>query len=74
MECEGKTVELGQGGFNYTPRKMVHRAWTKPGEGALLFLTVDAAWDIHWVDDPPPREAVTGTVTGRGKRAVRALL
>jgi mannose-6-phosphate isomerase-like protein (cupin superfamily) len=50
MECEGKREELGPGGFNYTPSKMIHWARTKPDEGALLFITVDGAWDIHWVD------------------------
>jgi hypothetical protein len=29
---------------------MVHQAWTKPDEGALLAVTVDGAWDINWVD------------------------
>ncbi len=53
MECEGKRAELGPGGFNYMPGKMVHQAWTKPDEGALLFITVDSAWDINWVEPPP---------------------
>jgi quercetin dioxygenase-like cupin family protein len=53
FECDGKREELGQGSFNYIPRKMVHQAWTKPDEDALLFITVDAAWDINWVDGPP---------------------
>ncbi len=53
FECGGKREELGQGSFNYIPRKMIHQAWTKPEEDALLFITVDAAWDINWVDGPP---------------------
>jgi quercetin dioxygenase-like cupin family protein len=48
----GDRKELGPGSFNYIPRKMVHQAWTKPDEGALLFITVDGAWDINWVETP----------------------
>jgi quercetin dioxygenase-like cupin family protein len=29
--CEGHKVELGPGGFNYMPARMVHEAWTTPG-------------------------------------------
>ena len=53
MECEGQREELGPGSFNYMPGKMIHQGWTKPDEDLLLFITVDAAWDIHWVDAPP---------------------
>jgi mannose-6-phosphate isomerase-like protein (cupin superfamily) len=53
MECEGKQVELGPGSFNHMPNRMIHHAWTKPGEGALLFITVDSAWDVNWVNGPP---------------------
>lgn len=53
MECEGNRAELGPGSFNYMPSKMIHQAWTKPDEGALLFITVDSAWDLNWVDGPP---------------------
>ena len=49
----GKREELGAGSFNYIPGKIVHQAWTKPDEGALLFITVDGPWDINWVDGPP---------------------
>jgi len=45
--------ELGAGSFNYIPGKMVHEAWTKPDGGALLFITVDGAWDVNWVTPPP---------------------
>ena len=50
---EGKRHELGPGSFNYVPSKAVHQAWTKPEEGALLFITVDGPWDVNWVDGPP---------------------
>jgi mannose-6-phosphate isomerase-like protein (cupin superfamily) len=53
IECGGKREELGAGSFNYMPRKMVHQGWTKPSEGTLLFITVDRAWDLNWVNGPP---------------------
>lgn len=45
--------ELGPGSFNYVPSRVVHEGWTKPDEGALLFITVDGPWDLNWVDGPP---------------------
>ena len=54
MECDGKRAELGPGSFNYMPSKMTHEAWTKPDEGALLFITLDGTWDINWVDEHRP--------------------
>lgn len=59
IECEGKRAELGPNSFNYVPSKMPHEAWTKPEEGALLFITVDGAWDINWVGGPPKPEDFT---------------
>ncbi|MDQ6892632.1 MAG: cupin domain-containing protein [Acidobacteriota bacterium] len=59
IECEGKRAELASGSFNYVPSKMPHEAWTKPQEGALLFITVDGAWDIQWVGGPPKPEDFT---------------
>lgn len=56
VECEGQRGELGAGSFNYIPAKMPHEAWTKAEEGVLLFITVDGAWDINWVDGPPKPE------------------
>ena len=56
MECEGKRDTLNQGSFNYTPATMHHEAWTTGKEGALLFITVDKAWDINWVGGPPKPE------------------
>jgi quercetin dioxygenase-like cupin family protein len=50
---DGGREELGSGSFNYIPRGMVHQAWTKPDEGALLFITVDGPWDINWTEGPP---------------------
>jgi mannose-6-phosphate isomerase-like protein (cupin superfamily) len=51
LACEGKKVELAQGGFNFMPAKMAHEAWL-PAE-SLTFITVDGAWDINWVEGPP---------------------
>ena len=48
---EGKRVEQGPGSFNYIPAKMVHEAWLPAG--ALVFITVDSAWDVNWVEGPP---------------------
>ena len=55
--CDGKRVELGEGSFNYMPAKMVHEAWLPAG--SLTFITVDAAWDITWVEGPPTAADVT---------------
>ena len=51
FECGGRREELGPGSFNYIPKKMIHEAWL-PDDG-LVFITVDGAWDINWVDGPP---------------------
>ena len=48
----GQREELGPGSFNYMPSRMVHQAWTKPDEGALLFITVDGPWDLNLMDGP----------------------
>jgi quercetin dioxygenase-like cupin family protein len=49
FECDGKQREQGPGSFNYLPSKMIHQGWTKD-EGSVLFVTVDGAWDINFVD------------------------
>ena len=41
LACDGKKVELAQGGFNFMPAKMVHEAWLPAG--SLTFITVDSA-------------------------------
>jgi quercetin dioxygenase-like cupin family protein len=57
VEAAGKRAELAKGSFNYTPAKLPHEAWTPPGEGALVYMTMDAADDIHWVNgDPKPQD------------------
>lgn len=59
MECEGKRDTLNPGSFNYTPARIHHQAWTTNKEDALLFITVDKAWDINWVGGPPKPEDFT---------------
>lgn len=60
IESEGKREALGPGSFNFVPTKMIHEAWTKPDEGALLFITVDGAWNINWVSGPPKASDLIG--------------
>src|SRR6266536_3099073 len=48
--CEGKRIEQGPGSFNYMPARMVHEAWLPAG--SLVFITVDGAWDVNWVEGP----------------------
>ncbi len=50
-ECDGKRDALGPGSFNYIPGKIIHQAWAP--ENGMLFITVDSAWDLNWVDGPP---------------------
>jgi quercetin dioxygenase-like cupin family protein len=49
----GNKEELGPGSFIYIPRKTVHEAWTKPDEGALLFIAADGGFDVNWIEAPP---------------------
>jgi len=57
LECEGKRAEIGPGGFNFMPAKMVHEAWLPAG--SLTFITVDGAWDVNWVEGPPTAADLT---------------
>jgi mannose-6-phosphate isomerase-like protein (cupin superfamily) len=45
--------QFGPGSFNYIPARMKHEAWV--GDDSLVFITVDSAWDIHWVNGPPTK-------------------
>jgi quercetin dioxygenase-like cupin family protein len=70
LEAEGKRDALKRGGFNYVPKKMPHEAWTTEDEGALLFITVDGAWDVNFVNGPPKGTDMVGkgvkiTATGQ---------
>ena len=60
MECEGKRAALTVGGFNYMPARMQHEAWTTPSQGVLLFITVDTAWDVNWVNGTPKSADLVG--------------
>jgi quercetin dioxygenase-like cupin family protein len=53
FEHGGSRDELGPGGFNYIPAKMHHQAWAS--NDALVFITVDAGWDVNWVNGPPTK-------------------
>ena len=53
FEHEGERHELGPGGFNYLPARMAHQAWAS--DDALVFITVDAGWDVNWVNGPPTK-------------------
>lgn len=53
FEHEGERHELGPGGFNYLPARMHHQAWAS--DDALVFITVDAGWDVNWVNGPPTK-------------------
>jgi mannose-6-phosphate isomerase-like protein (cupin superfamily) len=39
LACDGKKAEIGPGGFNFMPAKMVHEAWLPAS--SLTFITVD---------------------------------
>ena len=53
FEHEGMRDQIGPGGFNYIPAKMRHQAWAS--NDALVFITVDSAWDVNWVSGPPTK-------------------
>ena len=53
------------------PSKMVHEAWTTCKEGALLFITVDAAWDNNWVNGPPMPQALLADMPRAARQAAR---
>jgi quercetin dioxygenase-like cupin family protein len=55
--CDGKRIEQGPGSFNYMPAKMVHEAWSSAG--ALVFITVDGAWDVNWTEGQPTAADLT---------------
>ena len=51
FECDGKRDTLGPGSFNAIPARSHHQAWLP--DGGLVMITVDAAWDVNWVQGPP---------------------
>jgi quercetin dioxygenase-like cupin family protein len=63
FEHDGMRHQLGAGGFNYIPAKTHHQAWAS-GD-ALVFITVDAAWDITWINGPPTKADLGKTPGGR---------
>jgi len=63
FEHEGMRDQLGPGGFNYIPSKMPHQAWAS--NDALVFITVDSAWDVNWVSGPPTKADLGKTPDSR---------
>jgi quercetin dioxygenase-like cupin family protein len=59
FEHEGMRHQLGAGGFNYIPSRMPHQAWAS--NDALVFITVDSAWDVNWVTGPPTKASLGKT-------------
>lgn len=55
FEHDGQRHELGSGGFNYLPARTHHQAWST-SDDALVFITVDSAWDINWLNGPPTKD------------------
>jgi mannose-6-phosphate isomerase-like protein (cupin superfamily) len=63
FEHETVRDQLGPGSFNYIPARMAHQAWAS--DDALVFITVDSAWDVTWVDGPPTKADLGKTPIGR---------
>jgi quercetin dioxygenase-like cupin family protein len=53
FEHDGMRHQLGPGGFNYIPARKNHQAWSS--DDSLVFITVDGAWDVNWVNGPPTK-------------------
>ena len=53
FEHDRERHKFGPGGFNYIPAKMALQGWAS--DDSLVFITVDGAWDINWVDGPPSK-------------------
>jgi quercetin dioxygenase-like cupin family protein len=64
FEHDGQRHELGSGGFNYLPARTHHQAWST-SDDALVFITVDSAWDINWLNGPPTRSNLGQQPPGR---------
>lgn len=62
-----KVEELGPGGFNYMPSKMVHEAWSGPGEDTVLFISLDGPWDIHWTQGAPTADDLNVNLPNMGR-------
>ena len=37
------------------PARTHHQAWST-SDDALVFITVDSAWDINWLNGPPTKD------------------
>ena len=47
-----KVEELGPGGYNLMPARMIHEAWSGPGNDTVVFVTFDGPFDIQWTQGP----------------------
>jgi quercetin dioxygenase-like cupin family protein len=65
FEHGGNPHRLGPGGFNYIPAKTRHQAWAS--DNALVFITVDSAWDVNWVAGPPTKSELGKSPPQGGK-------
>jgi mannose-6-phosphate isomerase-like protein (cupin superfamily) len=63
FEHGGQKHTLGPGGFNYIPKKTHHQAYLRT-EG-LVFITVDGAWDVNWVNGAPTARDFTPAAIGK---------
>lgn len=48
---DDKAIVAHRGDYFYLPSHHVHRATCRGTAPCLVFLTSDAAFDVHWVDD-----------------------
>src|SRR5688572_10713359 len=46
------------------PARMPHQAWAS--DDALVFITVDAGWDVNWVSGPPTKSDSVSARPGNG--------
>jgi hypothetical protein len=53
MLCDNRATVMMPSTFNLMPARLVHSAWTGPGDGCLLLNDVDTFWDVNWVGDAP---------------------
>ncbi|MBI3880607.1 MAG: AraC family ligand binding domain-containing protein [Verrucomicrobia bacterium] len=52
--CGAERVEQGPGSFNRLPARVAHEAWLPAG--SLMFITLDGAWDVNWVEGAPTKD------------------
>ena len=68
---EDKPLVARHGDFAYLPSHHVHRATCLGAAPCLVFLSADAPFDIHWVDEAGQEIPLAAALPG-AKRAVAA--